>query len=385
MKSKRSQIISIGCALAVLLFTGCISKKYNIEGNLNALSVESPLPNVTLKVTNVTENLSQLVITNEDGHFLVEKVKQGQYRIESADTTAYLVSLDTFSIKEDSPQRIDRGTLRGILAPPKKGLFAWIKGSWRELSGVLVEGNFVSIPLKEARNALNVPESASLLAYFPGREWQGRDGIDWYMAVSSDSMIRFGPTTIQEKTPENEPATMDPNSFNNWDYRGVYPLRGPNFSNLYAIVEPLPSEENKPVQMIYPFWVASSQTANSQGIQLQTSKIQRNITGSILDSGVQMDIFQKALQSALASLNIPIQSITVQSSDSAILQSSSSNDLTNEQVNRWRELLRTSRADRDTFRRRQLWRAIRDSAEGTDISREADRLLMRDMNGLPLR
>ncbi|MCX7835782.1 MAG: carboxypeptidase-like regulatory domain-containing protein [bacterium] len=378
--------------LFILILMGCVSKKYTIEGKLVALSSDSPLANVPLKIIHLTENSSFIVVTDSDGKFTTEKVPIGKYRIESADSTAYLVSIDTFEITKKSSLTVNRGTIRGLVAPPKVGLFAWIKGIWRELGGVLIYGDVIAISMKEARNALSVPESASLLAYFPKREWKKNNGIDWVMAVSSDSVIRLGEGKLNEQTPENEPKTMDPYSFRDWNLPGVYPLRGPNFANLYAIVEPLLPNDEGAKYRIYPFWVMSplssdpitqfNQSGNIGTIQTQKTIIQ----GSILDSAVQMDIYQRALRSALAALNllttpIPQDTVAVKIEENAPHQ----NRFTQEQINRWREMLRNSRTDKDTFRRRQLWRAIRDSAEGTDVAMEADRLLMRDINNLPLK
>lgn len=375
--------------ISILVLSGCEWKKYTIEGTLKALSADTPLPNVPLRILNIAENQSTIAVTDSEGKFVSEKVKSGRYRIQSADTSAYLISVDTFVIQKDSPLTINRGTLRGIVAPPKRGLYAWIKGTWRELSGVVVYGDLLAISMKEARNAMSVPESASLLAYFPNQEWQKNNGIDWVMATSMDSVIMFSEGELRERTPMNEPKTMDPYSFQDWKLPGVYPLRGPTFSNLYAVVEPLPPNDEGAMYVLYPFWVLPSNQVNqfNQGnkttVQITGVKT-RTMSGSILDTTVQMDIFQRALQAALAALNL-VNSSDQLDTQKVIIESETSSRFTQEQINRWREMLRQSRADKDTLRRRQLWRAIRDSAEGTDVAIEADRLLMRDMNNLPLK
>ena len=407
--------------------SGCIQKRFSIEGKLLALASQTPLPQATLRLHNLINGTTHLITTDNDGKFAQDRLEAGKYKIVSADTMKFLISPDSFEIKSNGDKIQSVGTLRGLQSPTKTGVYAWVDHTWREIP--LVRGGESGTLSRDLANqVVNIPESASLLVWLPGHSWgESREGINWVMATFTDSIAHFLDGELHERTPKGEPAPMDPTAFSSWNLPGVLPLRGPSSPNLYAIEVTSALPNGIIDRVLYPFWIPlPNGTLSSPTPQPITfdpfaainSNAPVNPNGAVnpmavvgqggipkLDSlppGTQ-DLIQKVLSSTLAALGIKPQTGTPAASPpspittpndtngtSAIDQHALENapkrtDITPEQATRWREAIRKARNDPDAYRRRQLWRAIRDSAEGSDIALEADKLLMRDINGLPLK
>ncbi|MDK9699862.1 MAG: carboxypeptidase-like regulatory domain-containing protein [bacterium] len=394
MQMKKSLLVVFLLAFAI---SGCELRRSVVEGRLLALGTDTPLPKVTLRIAGKSDTVTALTITDADGKFLFDRLRSNEtYRIVSADTTKFLVSPVEVTLAKGEKKQTT-GTLRGIVSPPKPGLWAWIRGTWRELSA-LRTGRTLQMLRSVVDQAQMVPQSASLVAWFPGKYWGGDSdsSIQWVGGMLQDSLVRFTEIALNENTPDGEPVAMDPTTFDNWSYFGVFPVRGPDRPGLYAVVI-RESERSDPI--VYPFWVPSGGSAlNTQQPASVTSNFAGSITGGFggignLDTNA---IFQRALQAAMQALSMRSDSLlgkigSPDTNPNTVLSgvgnvhSADGKYFTSEQAERWRQQLRLAMTDRDTFRRRQLWRAIRDSAEGSDIALDADRLLMRDLNGLPLK
>ncbi len=392
-----------------ILLSGCIQKRFTIEGKLLALGSQSPLRQVALRVVKLQDGTSQLAGTDDEGVYSIERLVPGKYLIASADTSKYLISPDTIVVNENGNRTQKVKPLRGLITPPAPGVYAWVSTAWREISPYRGPDDGLSITRDAANRLVTIPESASLIVWEPNHEWLGEsNSVDWLMASFADSSARFIDAVLHERTPKGEPVPMDPSTFTDWKMPGVMPLRGPTLPNLYAIIVTTTLENGKQDRVLYPFWIPISAGSPRLSSAIQSAPVVTNpvITGSVstmlqtnvnrndTTSQATRDLFQQALNAALTAVGLKPQSgvslsTPPNSSDSTATSQPTDtpqrSDITQDQINRWREEIRKARTDPDTFRRRQLWRAIRDSAEGTEVGYEADRLLMRDINGLPLK